>query len=423
MVKGLKSGSNKKDHIFSWTRYHLISFLNGVTKYGFKEGKLEAPSPTFIEASELMVKPSMTKEAILSGMIIDDKLGLLLVDKEISKKFKGIIGDVISQILKSIFLGKPISLSVKLFEPKSTLQRITDYWSFAPQFYTKANNCQSALERMKWVMTNLAAGLYVPTKQLKPFNPNIAETFQGTFEEGSQVYVEQISHYPTICRFYINDPNFKFYGYYDFTTKTESLGSKMKIFQKGPMTVEFAKKEYGKITFHLPVVNLLNAKAEENRSSIWTDTVVFVDPVNKLKGVLKFAENAKKIHAFDGTIYEFEYPDDYRFDIDKEQKWANNSKIKNKVLSTATGSWLENIKFDNVEYWNINTNIPSFIRPVAQVLPSDGRFREDLIWLYRSFNAATEEERLLYQGYSQTWKVLIEYVQRIEREIKKKNKK
>lgn len=52
-----------------------------------------------------------------------------------------------------------------------------------------------------------------------------------------------------------------------------------------------------------------------------------------------------------------------------------------KEVSNIAGSWIENLIFDNKEIWNINKNPPT--RPIAtkNPIPSDSRYREDLIWL------------------------------------------
>ena len=72
----------------------------------------------------------------------------------------------------------------------------------------------------------------------------------------------------------------------------------------------------------------------------------------------------------------------------------------------------------------IQAQIPEFIRPVKNCIPSDGRYREDLIWLYRSFyNSKNEEERKLYEDIAQEWKIMMEKFNREERKIRAKNKK
>ena len=53
-----------------------------------------------------------------------------------------------------------------------------------------------------------------------------------------------------------------------------------------------------------------------------------------------------------------------------------------------------------------------------------GRFRVDLIWLLRSFYCAkNDDERLKYEHLSQEWKLIIEKLQRDEREYKAKMNK
>jgi hypothetical protein len=427
--KGMKAIENEDPFIFSWTSLHLLSFLTGAKsiKKNSKNNHLHHPSPTFIDHKEWQIKPNLTKEEILYGMIVDDKKGLLLVDRNIMKKFRGIISDMIKQIL-SVWL-RPISLKVVLFEPKSILHRISEYWSFAPQFLNKAALADSALERMKYVIAFAIGGLYIPTKQLKPFNPLIGETFQGEFENGAKVYVEHISHYPNYARFLIIEDNFKIHGYFEFNAKTEGLGSKILVTQQGPITIEFLKTKET-VVYNMPTIKLLNASSEEGRSAIWMGTIVFSDIKNNLQSFVQFALDEKYVHGFNGLIYENEFPSGEYNHYEHVKKCEgikdlikNKNIIKSKVLGNIKGSWLSELKIDEELLWDINTHIPNWIRPSTKVLPSDGRFREDLIWLFRSFNSSIESQRIKYEEYAQGWKVAIEQVQRAEREIRKKNKK
>lgn len=45
------------------------------------------------------------------------------------------------------------------------------------------------------------------------------------------------------------------------------------------------------------------------------------------------------------------------------------------------GHWTEDLFIDGVEYWNINNYKGLAVRPSKNPLPSDCRFREDLIHL------------------------------------------
>ena len=52
-------------------------------------------------------------------------------------------------------------------------------------------------------------------------------------------------------------------------------------------------------------------------------------------------------------------------------------------VSNIEGSWLQGLRFNGLEYWNIDTHRPQFHLFVDNPLPSDWRFREDLLWLGR----------------------------------------
>ena len=104
----------------------------------------------------------------------------------------------------------------------------------------------------------------------------------------------------------------------------------------------------------------------------------------------------------------------------------DNSDKKHKldIRARIHGSWLKNFVSNDKVYWDIDRDTPDWIKPVKNCLPSDGRFREDIIWLYRSFfSYKNEKERETYEELSQDWKLMLEKLQREEREIKKKASK
>jgi len=45
------------------------------------------------------------------------------------------------------------------------------------------------------------------------------------------------------------------------------------------------------------------------------------------------------------------------------------------------GHWTEDLYIDGVKYWHIDENKGFKVRPVKNPLPSDSRFREDLVHL------------------------------------------
>jgi hypothetical protein len=53
-----------------------------------------------------------------------------------------------------------------------------------------------------------------------------------------------------------------------------------------------------------------------------------------------------------------------------------------KPICEISGSWLKELIIDGVKFWDINEDIPFRQVPMMEdVLPSDWRYRDDLIWL------------------------------------------
>ena len=79
-------------------------------------------------------------------------------------------------------------------------------------------------------------------------------------------------------------------------------------------------------------------------------------------------------------------------------------------LCEIEGSWLRNLKIDGRTYWDIDVDAPERARPcLEEVIPSDWRYREDLLWLkYRQMKIA------------QKWKFRMEEQQRHDRRLRNK---
>jgi len=70
-----------------------------------------------------------------------------------------------------------ISLPVRIFEPRSTIERICDCWGFSPIYLRMACNTQDKLERFKLIISNCMSGLSISISNKKPFNPILGETY------------------------------------------------------------------------------------------------------------------------------------------------------------------------------------------------------------------------------------------------------
>ncbi len=79
----------------------------------------------------------MKKEEILKGFKEAPEGGLICTDEEAMERQKGVLIEVVKQLAMCMLKGltlSHISMPVKIFEPKSSLQRLMDMWSFAPKY-------------------------------------------------------------------------------------------------------------------------------------------------------------------------------------------------------------------------------------------------------------------------------------------------
>lgn len=76
-----------------------------------------------------------------------------------------------------------MSLPVRIFEARSTIERITDCWGYATRFLSDKLHMHPTLtleqkvENVKNVMLFGVAGLSLSLSMLKPFNPLLGETY------------------------------------------------------------------------------------------------------------------------------------------------------------------------------------------------------------------------------------------------------
>jgi len=374
----------------------------------------------------------MSFKSIFQGIEINDKSGFVISDPVVKKKFSGLIKDIIIQILQVPF-GHHISLNVKIFEPKTVLERYVTTFSYANTFLLPASDPNlNPYERFKLVITFQLAGMHIGCQQLKPFNPFVGETYQGELPNGAKVYVENVTHKPLVARFLvIYKKKYEISGFWDLAVKTQSFGSEMLINQKGPIYIRFPELNEC-IVCHIPCVKAVNATSETSRALLYFGNMVYVDVKNKLKSVIKFNFNSKKFHEIKGCTMKYDFPPNYKYVFEKEWEYGTNFKIEDdnikkrkslkknsdnyQIIDKINGSYLEQLKIGDKVTWNINEQIPEHMKPVKHCIPSDGRYREDLIWLYRSFyGAKNDEEEEIYRNISMEWKVMMEEFNRWER--------
>ena len=78
-----------------------------------------------------------------------------------------------------------MSMPAKIFEAKSSINRMCDLWTHAPNYLRAAADTNDSLERLKYVIAFAMSSVYICCSQSKPFNPILGETNQGHFHDGS----------------------------------------------------------------------------------------------------------------------------------------------------------------------------------------------------------------------------------------------
>ena len=148
--------------------------------------------------------------------------------------------DILSKLAKSISNGRGvvgISLPVRIFEPRSLIERITELWSFAPCFLSQAAKITNPLKRFKLVLAFVFSGMHMSVSHQKPFNPILGETYEGYYKDGTKIYVEHVSHHPPICTYYIVNDNWTMNGSYRF--KGGMSGNNLTFSYIGPNNIVF----------------------------------------------------------------------------------------------------------------------------------------------------------------------------------------
>lgn len=126
----------------------------------------EVPPPLYFSEEQLLKKLPVQRSEILKGLELHSTGGLLVTDQELIQKQSGILANVAKQLAVNLLKGlsiSHISLPIKIFEPRSSIQRIVDFWAHISQFFSKAAKCTEPLERLKLVIAAQLSSFYVCT--------------------------------------------------------------------------------------------------------------------------------------------------------------------------------------------------------------------------------------------------------------------
>jgi len=190
---------------------------------------------------------------------------------------RGIVWDFFKQIATNLNQAKnlvSLSLPVRIFEPRSYLERITDSWCYATELLYKAALEKDPVERLKLIICFAIGGLHNTCRQKKPFNPILGETYEASYEDGAQIFCEQVSHHPPVTAWQVFGPgnSYKFYGYGEWVASFSVNAVSGQ--QKGRHVIEF--QDGSKIVYNLPQVVLQGVLWGE-RVMNYEGTINFID--------------------------------------------------------------------------------------------------------------------------------------------------
>ena len=247
-----------------------------------KTNNLKAPYPIRLTQEQLTCK---FDSQFLKGYTIRDN-GVYCLKKDIAEKQGGIIKEVITQLSKTIWTGGVMSLSlpIRIFEPRSMLERISDWFCFAPVLLTKAASMKDKVEAMKQVICFSLSALFRSSEQLKALNPMLGETYQCEWDDGTKMYLEHTCHTPPISHFYLKSANniYTVSGYIDMEMGgmlKSLMTNTMQIIPKGKITVKLLETNQT-ISFQFPKITMGGALWGE-RYCYFSDHMKFEDRETK----------------------------------------------------------------------------------------------------------------------------------------------
>ena len=421
-----KEKENEKENPEDKFKQKIIdkkSFCNIPTL--IKTNTLKAPFPIRLTQDQLLVKYDQN---YLKDFLIKDYYGIYCLNQEVVDKQSGIIKEVISQLTKCFWSGTAMSLSlpIRIFEPRSYLERYTDWFSFAPDLLGKAGSCKDKQEAFKYVILFSLSALFRSSEQLKPLNPMLGETYECEWKDGTKFYLEHTCHTPPISHFYIKSSKNLFIvsGYIDLEmggVMKAMIKNSMQMIPKGKITV-FLPELKQTISFQFPKITMGGAIWGE-RYVYFSDHMKFEDVENNLKAVIVFANGrkelkGKRIHDIYGKFFKYKYTNNdlkKPFYNDYLPSYPFPSKEED-VINEITGSWLEEVRIGD-KVLSIKGSAAPQIYPSEKVLDSDARYREDKQWLKLSWD--NKEFAKVFEGYAQCWKLALEAQQRFDRGLRK----
>lgn len=326
------------------------------------------------------------------------KSGLLYINEEGKKIGYEAIKYLIAKFSKNALQGKSIlniSMPVFMFDKRTFHMAFAYEQSFAPIFLTKAALSKDKIERLKLIAAYLISYLHMSVIQLKPFNPIIGETFQCRIGN-IDIYIEQTVNHPITLNVYCKEITGLFIMYGHLITDASAQVNTLYSTRLGKFFIKL--KDGTLYRIKSPDIFLKGLSVGDRIFNYFNKSLV-EDLTNNLCAYMELNPDEP---GFFGSFFKSKktFPDYLKGKIvDLKDvtvcETGGDHKIKKdaKSLSNIEGEWTSYLKFDDEEYWNIDNTKAFDAFNHKFILPSDGRFRSDLINLINGNQEQSQIEK------------------------------
>jgi len=305
------------------------------------------------------------------------KGGKMAANPNNMKKIRVIAKEFIYKVGKSILSGNlnltTIPFPIKAMVPKSYLENVgCTPTAFFPLYLNLALKTVDPVERFKLYVVASICYFYLTHSFAKPLNPILGETFNGFYEDGSRMFLEQISHHPPVSYMLYHGPNeaYKFWGPSMFSASA------------GLNSFTLTTKAWRKIAFKDNHQTIHNTLPNESIGGTLMGTTVhettgnmeFKDEGNGIYCNIQFGKvKGKPSDHFDGVVT-----------------------VDGNPVSKISGSYLGFIECDGKRYFDYRYVKPFECKKEKSPLESDFQYRADRVLLSSGYynEAQKEKERL-----------------------------
>ncbi|KAK4535161.1 hypothetical protein CDCA_CDCA04G1186 [Cyanidium caldarium] len=221
--------------------------------------------------------------------------GVGFTDRAELERQRHVVGHMLRQVGNNFMEGKDLvnlSLPIRLFEPRSFMQRLTEDWSYCTLFLRAAALATDPLERFKHTIAFAVAGLHKSAVMFKPFNPLLGETYQAVMpSDGTRIYLEQSCHHPPVTHWRVSCGAglYEFTGFGAYSAKVHLFENSVRAQRLGVNVVTF--QDGSRVVFWLPHMKIHGIAFGERRLE-YLGRAVFIYEWGPLSGVTANTESA-----------------------------------------------------------------------------------------------------------------------------------